>query len=479
MGWVPAHQANDLLRRARETRVSPSGSGRPMSRQELADAASVHLAQPVSGHYIAKLERGELRWPAKATRDALRRVLGASHDHDLGFYINRRTSIRAEYPESVGIAARLSGSSDLRIQQTRDGARWTAALHEPEIDTAPAPDDTNDVQRRTFIIALATLGISYGLAGLDASGIRSADSTAVENWSETAWEYSFTYVTAPRAQVFGDIIADLALVMSIMESATTETVRAGLADAAAKMAGIAAMCCVDLGYRREARHTWRLARRLADESGSVDTRLWVRGREAVLGLYSGRPVPVVLDLVERGLAIDPDARNAGRAGLGAAQAQAFAILGRRAEATAALHRTEDVLDALPTGSNDTIFDWTEQKLRHTESFVYGFAGVDREADRAQDRALAMYAPDRAVSRAQIHLHQSVGAVRSGDVNGGVLGAAAVLESLPTQERGDFVLAVADMVLSAVPVHDRHRPAVTEYRELVGSIKRTPGGADGR
>ena len=80
---------NDRLRRARESQVSPSGSGRPMSRRELADAASAHLRHPLSDDYIARLERGEIRWPSKAIREALRCVLGASDDGELGFYITR------------------------------------------------------------------------------------------------------------------------------------------------------------------------------------------------------------------------------------------------------------------------------------------------------------------------------------------------------------------------------------------------------
>jgi hypothetical protein len=39
--------------------------------------------------YIGKLERGMYRWPSRAHRQALRTVLGASTDAELGFYISR------------------------------------------------------------------------------------------------------------------------------------------------------------------------------------------------------------------------------------------------------------------------------------------------------------------------------------------------------------------------------------------------------
>jgi transcriptional regulator with XRE-family HTH domain len=403
---------------------------------------------------------GERMRELLAQRGVSYRALAARTFHAKSYLHDLATGRKAPTPE----VAR-------RIDDALDAGGQLAALAMPEIDRTPPRRDTDDVQRRTLLLGLAGVSVDYLVSRLPVSTV-ATEAATVEQWRETAWEYGFTYMTAPRAELLGDLTADLAAVMAAMDRANSLTARAGLADAAGRIAALAAMCCVDLGYWREARHTWRLARRLADESGSVGTRMWVRGREAVLGLYSGRPVPVVLNLAEQGLAIDPGARNAGRAGLEAAQAQALALLGRRADATAALRATENVLQALPPGSNDTIFDWTERNLRHAESFVYGLTGTAAEADEARDRALAMYAPDRAVSRAQVHLHRAVGAVRDGDVTGGVRHAADVLESLPLGERGHFVLAIADMVLAAVPADQRQRPDVAEYRDLVTSARRT-------
>lgn len=87
---------NHLLRRARLARRSPSGSGRPMSRQELAEAvnaliyATTGRRVALDGNYIGKLERGRYRWPYAHHRAGLRAVLGAERDADLGLYITRR-----------------------------------------------------------------------------------------------------------------------------------------------------------------------------------------------------------------------------------------------------------------------------------------------------------------------------------------------------------------------------------------------------
>lgn len=97
-------EPNNLLRAARLRLVSPSGSGRVLSRQELAEAVNAWLFEHtgrvtyVDAGLIGKWERGEHRWPAEDKRRALRAVLGAACDADLGLYIVRGWSGPVEVP---------------------------------------------------------------------------------------------------------------------------------------------------------------------------------------------------------------------------------------------------------------------------------------------------------------------------------------------------------------------------------------------
>lgn len=94
-GGRPVQEPNDLLRHARLRLVSPSGSGRALSRQELAEAVNAWLFEHtdrvscLDASHIGKLERGVIRWPQEDTRQALCAVLGAANDADLGFCIVR------------------------------------------------------------------------------------------------------------------------------------------------------------------------------------------------------------------------------------------------------------------------------------------------------------------------------------------------------------------------------------------------------
>ncbi|MCP2326959.1 hypothetical protein HDA40_005466 [Hamadaea flava] len=109
----PARPANDRLRSARRARRSPSGSGRVLSRQELADACNEILdaMYATAGHaprwagmsanYVGALERGEVRWPNENYRAALRTYFNATNA-DLGLYIDRPESPASAEPSPAG-----------------------------------------------------------------------------------------------------------------------------------------------------------------------------------------------------------------------------------------------------------------------------------------------------------------------------------------------------------------------------------------
>jgi hypothetical protein len=111
-------EANADLRAARLARPSLRSPGEPLSRAELAELVSAEVYRrtrreaPVDAHYMAKLERGAIRWPGRHYRDALRAVLGAVDDAELGFRQSQRTENRASVPPVLVAAALADGDSD-------------------------------------------------------------------------------------------------------------------------------------------------------------------------------------------------------------------------------------------------------------------------------------------------------------------------------------------------------------------------------
>lgn len=95
-------EPNEHLRLARERTPSAEVPGTAMSRQELADRVNAYLFErtgrlhELDDNYVGKLERGIIRWPQATYREALRAVLGAATDRDLGFVNTRRLQAALE-----------------------------------------------------------------------------------------------------------------------------------------------------------------------------------------------------------------------------------------------------------------------------------------------------------------------------------------------------------------------------------------------
>jgi transcriptional regulator with XRE-family HTH domain len=359
-----------------------------------------------------------------------------------------------------------------RVDEALDAGGELAAMV-----SSGGTDDS--VQRRTLVAALAGLGLApvverAAIARLMATAAdRQPGRATVDDWHEVAWEYGFTYLTAPRRELLDDLAADLAAVVALLGTTTETASVCGLSEAAGRLAGLIAMVCTDLGYGREARRSWLVARRLADDSGSMSTRTWVRGNEAVLGLYAQRPLPVVLELADRGLELAGDANVGGAATLASARAQALALLGDQRAAMHELGRVRDRYDRLPTDLTDqrrSAFAQPTTRLRHTESFVYAHAGRTTDAYDAQDQALALYASAAGVGRSQVQLHRAACLVRDGAIDEGIDHAAATLDELGDQARGQFVLTVAEAVHAAVPAGERRRSAAVDFGHTLATLR---------
>jgi tetratricopeptide (TPR) repeat protein len=93
-------EPNDRFRAARERTPSARLQGECLSRRELAQAVNAWLfattgrVYSLDAHYVARFERGAVRWPSADYRAALRHVLRAESDEALDFYPTPRGKAR-------------------------------------------------------------------------------------------------------------------------------------------------------------------------------------------------------------------------------------------------------------------------------------------------------------------------------------------------------------------------------------------------
>ena len=163
------------------------------------------------------------------------------------------------------------------------------------------PGDNEDMNRRQLLVDLGVLGLAAPLAGVEAvrQGLTAAvagdrHAADLDEWGRIVQEYAhFRYVT-PTDRLLRDLMADLS-VLQVRLGGADGTMQRGLARAGAQLGAICAMAWADAGEPRRADRWWRTARQLADGSGDIEARTWVRGWEVTNGLYAQRPVPVILE----------------------------------------------------------------------------------------------------------------------------------------------------------------------------------------
>jgi transcriptional regulator with XRE-family HTH domain len=248
---------------------------------------------------------------------------------------------------------------------------------------ARQPGDNEKVNRRQLLIDLAVLGLAAPLMGGEAvrQGLAAAvaggrHAVAIDEWDRIVHEYARLYCVTPTDRLLRDLIGDLSVLQPFLEGSDGAAQR-GLARVGAHLAAISAVAWADVGESAYAGRWWRTARQLADHSGDLQARTWVRGREVVNGLYEQRPVSTILDRAAEAASIAGPLASVGSAFLYCGLAQTLAVAGREDEALAALRRVAEVSEHLPASvvaDEGSMFGWPEVRLPHTESYVHTSLG---------------------------------------------------------------------------------------------------------
>ncbi|BCJ65639.1 hypothetical protein [Polymorphospora rubra] len=492
---------NERLRAARERLPSPSGSGLPMSRQELADAINAYLADksaadgPIDRTQIARFERGLNTWPRAPRRAAFRAVLGASTDAELGFFNIRRPrspdtglsgSDRHQEPSTVSPAP-AAGSDTWAIDglsASAPGARPAGRDAAPTAvgsSTAAYRDGDDPVNRRAVLYGLmgaagATAGSSLAAhlealrRGLD-DGLSGdvVDSADVDEWERVTDQYAHDVGLLSAGRVLPQLATDLEDVQARLRSVSGKR-RADLAHVCARLSALIAITLLNLDEAQMARRYWRTATRAADQTPDRQLRALIRGRRAVFSLYDQRSASTVLALADEAIDVAPGIACTGTVSAHAARAQALALLGQHGAARDALDETSRVFARLPDATvadRSSQWGWSEQRLRHVESHVHSYAGRAHDAAKAQNMALSLYPPQAYQGPAQIELHRAVSMIVAGDPSEGARHTARTVSGLPPHVRDDALIRrTAALALDTIPAGAAKLPAVSQARDLL-------------
>lgn len=342
--------------------------------------------------------------------------------------------------------------------------RAALALH------AQTSEERDDVDRRTFLGAVTGVTAAVGLDGLEDVRRVLADGhmRGPDEWDSIVSDYGHLYHVAAPAVMLPALASDLAVLSKQVNVPCDANSQRRLSQTSAHLCAVMAQVLANSGDLVASPRWWRTARQTADASGSKHVQAWVRGRDAMRALYERRSLTEALRSAREAVELAQPA-TVERACALAAYAEVAGRLKLRPQAISALEKLADVQAELPRDvvrNNGSQFGWPESRTIFTELYVYTFLGDTKNALRVGDTALTGLPPEMARRRCQVELQRATAMVQDGAVDGGVSHAAAALESLPKEQRINVVTDLAWDTYNAVPVAQRNRSTVGEFRQFL-------------
>lgn len=467
--------ANACLRAARRNRPSPSGSGRPMSRQELADACNQFLARHyadtrrtrrwagITASYVGSLERGETRWPNEDYRAALRHALGAT-DSELGFYIDR--------PDRAQAADDNSRVPMLELSETGKQSPYgdpEEILHEGVMGTGSSTGSILAATDRVRQILEETL---------DKEETHSAK---VQRLQEAVDHHARDVLTVPPLNMISRMALDILSALRLIQQPYAAMVRE-LQIVLAKLAVLTADEMNVVGNVHAARRWYTTAMTAADRSEVPELRADVHALAAMLPLYHGDPVAgVQLAQRARHLANGRNCLAGALAPMLEALAWASQGAGHREKAQAALCDALHAYDATSDEvRNDSVFGLSPRRRLFYESRILTKIANYPSAQTAHRQALELYPEDVVGDRTIIHLDRAAALIARGDADRGADLISTTLDTLPVEHQATIFTATASRIIVSAPKKVRTLPAMQACAELVRDVEQqTRAGYAGR
>jgi transcriptional regulator with XRE-family HTH domain len=238
-----------------------------LTQESLADLANAQVefvtgtCGAMDADYVSKLERGVHRWPGKDYRSALRAVLGAKTDLELGFYSTR--------------------------------SKAATAVSDP-FDVAQGSDD---VKRQAFLRALAATvaGMAVGDPAAEAVG-RAAEGDSPSRVGDTEVQqvdHAISLFGGWQDLYGGGVCKDaiagqVKWATGLLGATATDDVRNGLYRSVGFLVDIAGWGAFDAGYHNTARQYFQLALSCAEHANDWGLRANVLSDMARQAIYVDR-----------------------------------------------------------------------------------------------------------------------------------------------------------------------------------------------
>ena len=296
------------------------------SREALAEAANVHLAPAfaMSASDIGKIERGVVTCPREPRRAALRKVLRAGSDADIGLFDSRRT--QAMRPRAAGPDQELAPPTSEAASGLQDPL-WRIP-GQIKTDAVPPRTQSSDHLHNLSFMEIETPVPSY-IGWPDVEHVRFI--TRALALSENTYGGGFSGQAAA---------AQLRHSAQLIRAQGSEDVLRAMHEAVGNLGGVVGFSAFDVADYRSAYTCFEFQLWCAEESASWALRANALSDMARLAMYLGK-YDDALSLIEYAQVRSDRIPRTMCAMLCAIRARLLAIQGRNAEAWAEVSRADE------------------------------------------------------------------------------------------------------------------------------------------
>ncbi|MCP2256493.1 hypothetical protein LX15_000176 [Streptoalloteichus tenebrarius] len=429
----PTRTPNDHLRRARERRESQRYPGHPLSRAELAEAVNAWIYEnrnrrvaALDAHYVAKLERGEIRCPQDDYRAGLRAVLDVATDQELGFQPRHR-SAPPPPPAPPAAVPIPSGPS----------------AHPPALGELIRP--------------VASLPTPGAVGRREITEIRSVERMY------RAWD-----ATHGSGLLRSTIAEHLRYANELLKARCPEPLREELYSAVGGLVHAAAFFAFDAGSYEEAERLFRAAAHYAELGGDWHLRAKVLCSLARTSFWRGDP-DSGLTWIEYAMVRADRLTHTERAMLTAVRSRALALLGRVQDTIRAVGEADEYIGQ-SNPADDPPWAAYYDAAEHAGETGHALADLARHGHRADEAAARLreailhHGPEYARARAFCQLRLARLTLAVGDPREAVLLGEQGLTSATTIRSH----RITTVLLTLGQAAERHRaiPEVAALRDAV-------------
>ncbi|MEU8782175.1 helix-turn-helix transcriptional regulator [Streptomyces sp. NPDC048637] len=284
-----------------------------------------------------------------------------------------------------------------------------------------------EVDRRKFLFSTAATAIAPVVASdLLATGFatRLAGGPSADDWEGKLATYGTDYMSMGAGDIQRRVSGELVVVQQQLNAPRLWSVAARLMTLYAKT--------FPGSDGAKAVNWYRMAAAAADESGDLDSRVWVRGRAAIALGYEGAALGVADVFADQAMAIS-DKPSLGLLNAIMGKAHAAALRGDLASARSLTAQGRRVFDTAASYEQTSDYAVPWWRMNVFLSLLLARLGDERGAIRAQEAARLELPATLPRFATHLEMHRGLMIAKAGDKVGGVQYAQGALDELPPEK----------------------------------------------